>query len=121
MLIVRGATALLFDQQWGLLVHSPVYLLGFVGLLAMLRSGRNTEHRQLAWLAFLSVPYLVMISAFENWGGLWCPPGRYLTPLVPLFALPLACSLQVLNNNRVYRVVFVLLTLLGYSYILLVS
>ncbi len=113
--------ALLFDQQWGLLVHSPVYLLVFVGLLTMLRCGRSAEHRQLAWLAFLSVPYLVMISAFKHWGGLWCPPGRYLTPLVPLFALPLARSLHVLINIRVYRVVFVLLTLVGLSYILLVS
>jgi hypothetical protein len=33
----------------------------------------------------------------------------------------LARSLQVLINIRVYRVVFVLLTLLGYSYMLLVS
>jgi hypothetical protein len=62
-----------------------------------------------------------MISAFKHWGGLWCPPGRYPTPLVPLFALPLARSLHVLINIRVYRVVFVLLTLLGYAYILLVS
>ncbi len=120
-LTVSGAMALLFDQQWGLLVHAPVYLLVFVGLLAMLRSGGNAERRQLAWLAFLSVPYLVMISAFKHWGGLWCPPGRYLTPLVPLFALPLARSLQVLIDIRVYRVVFVLLTLLGCSYMLLVA
>ncbi len=120
-LTASGAMGLLFDQQWGLLVHSPVYLLVFVGLSAMLRSGKSAEHRQLAWLAFLSVPYLVMISAFKEWGGLWCPPGRYLTPLVPLLALPLARSLHVLINVRVYRVVFVLLTLLGLAYILLVS
>jgi hypothetical protein len=121
MFTVRGATALLFDQQWGLLVHSPVYLLGFVGLSGMLRSGRNADHRRLAWLAFLSVPYLVMISAFKHWGGLWCPPGRYLTPLVPLCALPLACSLHALKNNRAYRVVFLLLALLGYYYVVMVS
>jgi hypothetical protein len=120
-LFVSGAMALLFDQQWGLLVYSPVYLLAFVGLLAMLRPGRNAEYRQLAWLAFLSVPYLVVISAFDNWGGLWCPPGRYLTPLIPLFALPLAHSLHALINLRLYRIVFVLLTVLGYSYMLLVS
>jgi hypothetical protein len=121
MLTVSGAMALLFDQQWGLLVHSPVYLLAFVGLLAMDRPGGNAEHRQLAWLAFVSVPYLFVISAFKHWGGLWCPPGRYLLPLVPLFALPLARSLRVLVDIRAYRVVFLLLTLLGFSYVVLVT
>jgi hypothetical protein len=120
-LATNGAMGLLFDQQWGLLVHSPLYVLVFVGLLAILRSDRRADRRLLAWCALLSVPYLVMISAFNHWGGLWCPPGRYLTPLVPLFALPLARSLQALANIPVYRLVFVLLTLIGFSYILLIS
>ncbi len=120
-LFFSGAAALLFDQQWGLLVHSPVYLLAFVGLAAMLRAGGNAERRQLAWLALLAVPYLVVISAFQHWGGLWCPPGRYLTPLVPLSALPLAHSLRALMRSRTYRIVFLLFAVLGYSYIVLLS
>ena len=115
-----GALALLFDQQWGLLVHSPVYLLALAGLLAMHRAGREEQSR-LRWLAFLSLPYFVMIASFEYWGGLWCPPGRYLVPLVPLLALPLGHSLRLLRSDRVYRVVFVLLAALGFTYAALVS
>jgi hypothetical protein len=120
-LFANGAVALLFDQQWGLLIHSPVYLLAFVGLLAMLRSGRHAQHRQVGWLAFVGVPYLVLIAAFEHWGGLWCPPGRYLTPLLPLLALPLTHSLSALIHSRVYRTVFLLFALLGFAYMILVN
>jgi hypothetical protein len=83
VLAANGAMGLLFDQQWGLLVHSPVYVLTFVGLLAILRSRRRSDHRLLGWFALLSVPYFVVISSFNHWGGLWCPPGRYLLPLAP--------------------------------------
>src|SRR5580765_5669423 len=121
VLAASGAMGLLFDQQWGLIVHSPVYVLTFVGLLAILRSRRRSDHRLLGWFALLSVPYFVVISSFNHWGGLWCPPGRYLLPLVPLFALPLARSLQVLSDSRAYRFLFILLALVGLSYMLLVS
>ena len=117
---VDGALALFFDQQWGLLVHSPVYLLALAGLLAMRRAGREEQGR-LRWLAFLSLPYLLLIAAFEHWGGLWCPPGRYLVPLLPLLALPFAHSLRLLGGDRAYRFVFVLLTALGFTYVALVS
>lgn len=117
---VDGALALLFDQQWGLLVHSPIYLLALAGLLAMPRAPRK-EHSQLRWLAFLSLPYLVLIAAFKNWGGLWCPPGRYLVPLLPLLALPLAHSLRLFGSDRAYRVVFLLFGALGITYVALVS
>ncbi len=120
-LFVEGALALLFDQQWGLLVHSPVYVLGFVGLLAMLRRGDSAEREQMCWLGLLALPYLVLIAAFKHWGGLWCPPGRYLVPLVPLLALPLAHSLRVLGAVRTYRVVFLLFATLGFTYMALVS
>ncbi len=120
-LFVSGAMALLFDQQWGLLVHSPVYLLTFVGLLGMLRPDRKDEHRQLVWLVFLSLPYLALICSYQHWGGLWCPPGRYLTPLLPLCALPLALSLRALASGRAYRAVFLLFALFGYYYVVMVS
>jgi sugar lactone lactonase YvrE len=117
---VDGALALFFDQQWGLLVHSPVYLLAIAGLLAMRQAGREEQSR-LRWLAFLSLPYFVLIAAFKQWGGLWCPPGRYLVPLLPLLALPLAHSLRLLGGDRAFRFVFVLLAALGFTYVALVS
>ena len=74
------------DQQWGLLIHAPLLVLAFSGLLVM---GRR-DRRELAWLAVICLPYFLLIINYKQWWGEWCPPARYLAPLVPLLALPLA-------------------------------
>lgn len=101
----QGFLGLLFDQQWGLLPHAPVYALSFSGLIAPFLGGRLAWRRQEAgagWgqagdaLAVLLVaaPYVALISAYAVWWGEWCPPARYLTPVLPLLALPLARTLR---------------------------
>jgi hypothetical protein len=59
----------------------------------MLRLGRTFERRLTAWLAVVSVPYMTVVASFGAWNGVWNPPGRYQTVLVPLAAAPLAFSL----------------------------
>jgi hypothetical protein len=120
MLFINGAFALLFDQQWGLLPHTPLYVLAAGGAIAMCRLGRQADRRLLGWLALLTLPYFAMIAAFEYWGGLWGPPGRYLTTLVPLLAGPLAMAGAALGRNWLYRLIYVLLALPGLAYMALV-
>lgn len=104
---------LLFDQQWGLLMAAPVYILAFVGLVAMRRApdGRML----LRWLLFAVVPYLLLIAFYRQWWGEWCPPARYLAPITPLLALPLAQALLVLRRSVLYNALFGLFTAGGWA------
>lgn len=117
ILFVTGAFAILFDRQWGLLPFTPVYLLGAVGIIRMYGSARSADRRLLFWSALVTVPYALMIASFDYWGGLWCPPARYLTTLVPLLAAPLAVTLA--RNNTLYRVIFGVLALIGFAFMAL--
>jgi len=90
---VRHAFGLAFDRQMGLLTHAPLYLFAVVGIVAMLRLGRPFERRLIGWLALLTVPYMTVVASFGAWNGVWNPPGRYQTVLVPLAAAPIAFAL----------------------------
>ncbi len=90
---VRHAFGLTFDRQMGLLTHTPLYLFAVVGIIAMLRLGRPFDRRLIAWLAVVTVPYMTLVASFGAWNGVWNPPGRYQTVLVPLAAAPLAFAL----------------------------
>jgi len=85
-----------FDRQWGLLIYSPSLILSFIGLAVMVQKNR----RQLAWLAAISLPYFLLITNYRHWWGEWCPPGRYLVPLVALLTIPMAYAVPALNCRR---------------------
>ena len=109
---VRHAFGLTFDRQMGLLTHTPLLIFAVVGIVAMIRLGRRSERRLLAWLALLSVPYMTVVASFGDWNGVWNPPGRYQTVLVPLAAAPLAFAL-VAWRDWVVKALYALLALPG--------
>lgn len=103
-----GLAGLLLDQQWGLLIHAPVYLLVAAGAVALLRSRPGV----LGWLALVGLPYYGLIGAYNQWWGEWCPPARYLTTLAPLAAAPLA-ALWGRDRTRITATFVALLSLPG--------
>ncbi len=105
-----GLVGSLLDQQWGLLIHAPLLLLSFSGLLVLARRDR----RDLAWLAVIALPYLLLIINYKQWWGEWCPPARYLAPLIPLLALPLAKAVGALRS-RPFAITFAVLSALSYG------
>jgi hypothetical protein len=84
--IVNAAFGLFLDEQWGLLIHAPIYLLTAVGLGVLWRMRRGDL---LAILA-VALPYLALVAFYRVWWGEWGPAARYLTPLAPLAIAPLA-------------------------------
>ncbi len=113
---LMGLFGLLFDRQFGLLTYAPVYVLSVPGMIAMGRSARGADRRLLAWMAAVSVPYLLVLAAFEWWHGVWCPPARYMVTFVPLLAAPLAMSLFASAHSVLYRVIYGLLALPGWGF-----
>ncbi|MDQ3931145.1 MAG: hypothetical protein M3328_18625, partial [Chloroflexota bacterium] len=95
--------ALLFDRQAGLLVYAPIYLLAFVGMVAMFRSHRRADRRLLLWLGVVALPYFGLLMTYVLWSGLWGPPARFVTVVVPLLSAPLAMSLLALERSVVYK------------------
>jgi hypothetical protein len=85
-----GVLGLLLDQKWGLLPYAPLYLLALAGM-ALLIPRRLSDF---IWLLVIILPYFSFIARYAQWWGEWCPPARYLTPVLPLLALPLAAALE---------------------------
>ena len=81
----RGLPGLLIDRENGLLVWAPIYL-------AALVAWWHTRAR--TWPLIVPVMLLYPLSAAnEMWWGGFAPAARFLVPLVPLLAVPLASAL----------------------------
>jgi hypothetical protein len=89
--IPRGTLGLLFDQKFGLLVYSPVYLLAIAGVWTMLRNGK------LRWFALgllaAAAAFFVSTTRLYMWWGGSSAPARFLVPVVPLIAPMLAVAI----------------------------
>jgi len=73
----------------GLFVLSPVLVMGVVGIVLMARRGRRAE----AWtIGGLALAYLVYNSGYWLPFGGGTPGPRFLMPVIPFLALPLALA-----------------------------
>src|SRR4030065_1176420 len=92
-----GIAGLLFDQEFGLLLHAPFYLLGFAGIVTLFR--RNALLGALSLLALLSVA--IPGAAHPLWSGGTSPPARFLFPALPLMTIAGAGVLARGGGGRV--------------------
>jgi hypothetical protein len=78
-------TALIADQEFGLLPYAPIYALAIGGAFILARSHPSVT---LA-LAIVCATYVGLIvcpiTNVHGWMGGWSPAARFLTPVVPLF------------------------------------
>jgi glycosyltransferase involved in cell wall biosynthesis len=86
--LLRGLTGWWLDQQRGVLIYSPIYLVALIGLPLL--------WRRLRWrgLALLS-PLVIACASVAAWGGFWVAweiSARYLVVGLPLLAAPMALA-----------------------------
>jgi hypothetical protein len=82
----EGLPGLFFDQEFGLLVYAPVFVLAVPGLAFLLR-----RDRKLGLTALFAVAAVVFTAgSWHMWRGGFNPPGRFLIPVAPILALGLA-------------------------------
>lgn len=98
-----GILGFLFDQKYGLLMYAPYYLLALAGISLLWFKPTNqaytaSRHSDLGWLALVAGPYFLIMSDYNQWWGEWCPPARYLMPILPLLALPFALALDEMRS-----------------------
>jgi sugar lactone lactonase YvrE/4-amino-4-deoxy-L-arabinose transferase-like glycosyltransferase len=108
---LRGAVGLFLDEQWGVFVASPIFILILVGLILMciFRAWRG----DLLWIAVVALPYFAVIANYAQWWGEWCPPGRYMASILPLLALPFCLALDKIKGIT-YRVLYGILLALSF-------
>ena len=88
--IPRGILGLLFDQEFGLLLYSPVYALAVVGAWMMLR--RPDTRWPTLGLVATAVGFVLTIVPYYMWWGGWSVPARFLLPVLPLAAPMIAVA-----------------------------
>jgi hypothetical protein len=84
----RVALELLLSSR-GLLVLGPVIALGAAGAVLLYRRGRRAEALVVGAVA---VAFVLYDSGFWGPFGGWGPGPRYLIPMLPFFAVPLALA-----------------------------
>ena len=114
--------------------HTPVYWLALVALFTQYATrnsyfaarftfhvsrftfhlSRFIFHPELKWIIFITLPYFILVAQYRYWWGEWCPPARYLTPILPLLVGPLALAVARFQTAR-FTAVFMALTLWGWG------
>ena len=100
-----GAAGLLLDRTFGLLSHSPIYLLAFLGAGSLWRRWRVTRSggvtRSPAILAlFLGwLLYFVYVADIFYWWADGAPPSRYLLASIGFLLLGVAAGLDLLRSR----------------------
>jgi hypothetical protein len=85
----------------GLLLLSPVVLVGFVAVVFAVRDGRPNLRLHGVVAAVLVVAYVVLLAGWSGTPTLETPGPRYLIPMVPFLAVPIAGAWAKLRRATV--------------------
>ena len=86
----RVVLDLLFGDR-GLLRLSPILAVAMLGIVCLYRDGRRSEARMAGGVALAYLAYNA--SYYLPFGG-WTPGPRFLIPMIPFLALPLAAAVR---------------------------
>ncbi len=106
---LRNLVGLLFSPGWGLFVFCPVLLLTIPGLPGFFRKKSGGG----IFLAGLGLIYLVASTRGYFWWGFWGWGPRQVNPVLPFLCLPLAETIRLFGNKRVFMFLFGFLFLLS--------
>jgi hypothetical protein len=86
----EGLPGLLLDQEFGLLVYAPAFVLALPGLVALWRIRR----RECVVSVLLLLAVLLTAGSWHMWRGGFNPPARFLVPVLPVLAVALAMAVR---------------------------
>jgi hypothetical protein len=100
VIATRGA-GLLLDQEFGLLVYAPMYLLAFAGWIALIRE-RPTLTRHMLLVVGVYVGFILLpLTNVHGWSGGWSPPARFLTPVIPLLGIAVGVAVRTVRREAI--------------------
>ena len=123
---IRGHLGLLWDQEFGLLLTAPVFLLAVAGLVVAAVERRGRALLLLAAPFGLAWYYLGGVGAvglaFQGasiWYAGFTPPARFLIAPLPLFAVLIALAVDRLRHRLAWSIAAAVYVLtLGYAALL---
>jgi hypothetical protein len=86
----EGLPGLLLDQEFGLLVYAPIFVLAVPGLWVLARKTSRLGAVAVALVAAVAIT----AGSWHMWRGGFNPPARFLVPIVPALALGVAAWLR---------------------------
>ncbi|MFC2156730.1 hypothetical protein ACFLT9_02715 [Acidobacteriota bacterium] len=101
------------DQRDGLLLYSPLYLFGFLGMVEAFRKAR----RELILLLFIAFPFIFNYAFFTHRQGS-CPQGRIIAPISWVAAIFIGYFL-VYNKKRGFSRMFEILSVVSLIFAML--
>lgn len=86
--IVIRLFGLLFDQEGGLFIYAPIYILSFAGFALLFKKSKQTFF-ELFLIFFINYFLIVSFPLWNKhgWTGFWSPASRYLVPAVPFLSI----------------------------------
>ena len=107
---------LLVDQEFGLLMYAPVYVLALWGAVSFLKRRRDVALSILlvagCYLALVIYP----LTNVHGWTGGWNPAARFLTPIVPLLGLCVYAGLAATPRPIAIAIVTLQIAINGYAW-----
>jgi hypothetical protein len=89
-ILPEGLPGLFFDQEFGLLVYAPIFVLSLGGFVELWRRQRGLAVAGL----FAALGVIATASVWPMWRGGFNPPARFLVPLISILASSLALVLR---------------------------
>lgn len=102
---LTGLLGLFLDREKGLLPYSPIYWLALAGLIEVIKKIKKYS------LLVMLLSSFSIYFCYNEWGGGFSPPARFLVPITPLLSLPLALLAE--KTKRVGTGLLVLSGLVG--------
>jgi hypothetical protein len=109
-------TALLVDQEFGLLPYAPIYALGIGGAFVLARE----KPALVLATVIVCVSYIGLIvcpiTNVHGWMGGWTPAARFLTPIAPLLSWFVYAGLRTCPRPLAVPVVALQIAISAYSW-----
>jgi hypothetical protein len=104
----RGLAGIIFDQNSGLMTTAPVFILALTGFVALWKRNK----RVCLQIIVVSGLYFIAVAGTRLWRGGPTPTPRFLVPIIPILALPLAAIFEDCRST-VLRIVACALIAIG--------
>ena len=103
----QGLLGIIFDKNWGLITTAPIFILALAGFGAFWKL-KNDLFVQVIVISGL---YFIAVAGMTLWRGGPTPTPRFLVPVLPLFALPLAAVYEACQSKGLKMLACALLAL----------